>query len=320
MTRSVLALAGGVGGAKLALGLSHALPPDRLTIVVNTGDDETFHGLHVSPDLDTVMYALAGLTNTVTGWGVAGDTFQTLGMLGRFGNPTWFNLGDKDLATHIKRTQLLNEGYSLSDVTRELCSLLGIRHPIVPMTNDPLRTVVDTDEGELPFQVYFVQRRCEPKAHRIRFYNSAGAVPSPGFQTALETADVLVFAPSNPFLSVAPILAVQGVREAVSGFTGPRIAISPIVGGEALRGPAAKLLEELGHDVSCVGVARQYADVCDVFVIDEVDETHVPAIERLGMRAETAPTVMETDWDKTRLAMSILDIAESVSPLDRRQG
>ncbi len=320
MTRSALVLAGGVGGAKLTLGLSHALPPDRLTIVVNTGDDETFHGLHVSPDLDTVMYALAGLTNTVTGWGVSGDTFQTLDMLGRYGNPTWFNLGDKDLATHIKRTQLLNEGYTLSDVTRELCSLLGIRHPIVPMTNAPLRTVVDTDEGELPFQVYFVQRRCEPKAHRIRFDDSAGAVPSPGFQTALETADVLVFAPSNPFLSVAPILAVQGVREAVSGFTGPRIAISPIVGGEALRGPAAKLLEELGHDVSCVGVARQYADICDVFVIDEVDETHVPAIERLGMRAETAPTVMETDWDKTRLAMRILDIAESVSPLDRRQG
>ncbi len=320
MTRSVLALAGGVGGAKLALGLSHALPPDRLTIVVNTGDDETFHGLHVSPDLDTVMYALAGLTNNLTGWGVAGDTFQALDMLGRYGNPTWFNLGDKDLATHIKRTQLLNEGYALSDVTREMCAVLGVRHPITPMSNDPLRTVVDTDEGELPFQVYFVQRRCEPKARRIRFDDRGGAHPSPGFQTALESANVLVFTPSNPFLSVAPILAVNGVREAVSSFNGPRIAVSPIVGGEALRGPAAKLLEELGHDVSCVGVARQYTGVCDVFVIDEVDEAHAPAIERLGLRAETAPTVMETEWDKTRLAMRILDIAESVSPADRRQG
>ncbi len=320
MSLSVLALAGGVGGAKLAVGLSHALPPERLTIVVNTGDDETFHGLHVSPDLDTVMYALAGLTNTVTGWGVSGDTFQALAMLGRYGNTTWFNLGDKDLATHIKRTQLLNEGYTLSDVTRELCSLLGVRHPVVPMTNDPLRTMVDTDEGELAFQVYFVQRRCEPKANRIRFDGMGGAALSPGFQTALESADVLVFCPSNPFLSVAPILAVQGVRETISQFHGPRIAVSPIVGGEALRGPAAKLLQELGHDVSCVGVARQYLGICDVFVIDEVDEAHAPAIEELGMRVETAPTVMETDWDKTRLAMRILDIAESISPVDRSQG
>ena len=320
MTLSVLALAGGVGGAKLALGLSHALPPEKLTIVVNTGDDETFHGLHVSPDLDTVMYALAGLTNTVTGWGVAGDTFQALAMLGRYGNPTWFNLGDKDLATHIKRTQLLNEGYTLSDVTRELCSLLGIRHPMAPMTNDPLRTVIDTDEGELPFQVYFVQRRCEPKAKRIRFDDQGGAAPSPGFQAALESANALVFAPSNPFLSVAPILAVQGIRQAIGQFTGARIAVSPIVGGEALRGPAAKLLEEMGHDVSCVGVARQYAGLCDVFVIDEVDEAHAPAIEDMGMRVETVQTVMETDWDKTRLAMRILDIAESESSTDRRQG
>ena len=318
MTRSALVLAGGVGGAKLVLGLSHALPPEQLTIVVNTGDDETFHGLHVSPDLDTVMYALAGLTNTVTGWGVAGDTFQALDMLGRYGNPTWFNLGDKDLATHIKRTQLLNEGYTLSDVTRELCTLLGVRYPIVPMTNDSLRTVVDTDEGELPFQVYFVQRRCEPKALRIRFTNQGGASHSPGFQAALETAEVLVFAPSNPFLSVAPILAVQGVREAIRlNSLGPRIAVSPIVGGEALRGPAAKLLEELGHDVSCVGVAQQYVGICDVFVIDEVDEAQAPAIERLGMEVETAQTVMETDWDKTRLAMRILEIAESAGTAAR---
>ena len=168
--------------------------------------------------------------------------------------------------------------------------------------------------------MYFVQRRCEPKALRIRFDDQGGASPSPGFKAALETADALVFAPSNPFLSVAPILSVQGVRESIEGFAGLRIAVSPIVGGEALRGPAAKLLEELGHDVSCVGVARQYEGICDVFVIDEVDEAHAPAIERLGMQAETAPTVMETDWDKTRLAMRILDIAESASRIDRRQG
>ena len=268
MTRPVLALAGGVGGAKLALGLSRVLSPEELTIVVNTGDDEIFHGLHVSPDLDTMMYALAGLTNQQTGWGVTGDTFNGLEMLGRYGNPTWFNLGDKDLATHIKRTELRRERYTLTEATRELCSLLGIRHPIAPMSDDTVSTVVDTDEGNLPFQVYFVQRRCEPVARAIRFLGAEVAHASRAFIDALEQAGSLVICPSNPFLSVEPILAVPGIRERISSFKGCRMAVSPIVGGQALRGPAAKLLEELGHDVSCVGVARHYQGLCDIFVID----------------------------------------------------
>ena len=311
MTTPILALAGGVGGAKLALGLSRVLSPDALTIVVNTGDDEVFHGLHVSPDVDTMMYALGGLTNQEMGWGVTGDTFNGLGMLGRYGNPTWFNLGDKDLATHIRRTDLLRQGWSLSEVTLELCQRLGIRHRVVPMSDDRSPTTVETDEGDLAFQVYFVQRHCEPVATGIHFRDAHGAGISDGFRAALEESGAIVFCPSNPFLSVAPILAVPGVRERMESFPGPRVAVSPIVGGEALRGPAAKLLEELGHDVSCVGVARQYRGLCDIFLIDEVDHAHADAISSLGMRVEVTSTIMTTDEDKVRLADHICRLVET---------
>ena len=318
MSGPILALAGGVGGAKLALGLARDLPPGKLTIVVNTGDDEVFHGLHVSPDLDTMMYALAGLTNTQTGWGVACDSFNALGMLKRYGGPSWFNLGDKDLATHIRRTELLRQGRSLSEVTSELCQRLGVCHRIVPMSDDRVRTIVETDEGDLTFQVYFVKHQCQPVAKGVHFENAeglvlsegAGARASPGFLAALEEATALVFCPSNPFLSIAPILALQGVRERIASFSGIRLAVSPIVGGEALRGPAAKLLAELGHDVSCLGVASQYRDLCDIFVVDEVDRHHSDGISSLGMRVEVAPTVMDTDEDKVRLATQIRHVLE----------
>ena len=312
MSGPILTLAGGVGGAKLALGLSRILSPENLTIVVNTGDDEVFHGLHVSPDLDTVMYALAGLTNPETGWGVVGDSFNALGMLGRYGGPTWFNLGDKDFATHVRRTQLLNQGLSLSEVTSTLCQGLGVRHSIVPMSDARVRTVVETDEGDLAFQVYFVQRRCQPVAKGVHFESADVANPpgrgvsaSQGFIAALDDAKALIFCPSNPFLSVAPILSVPGVRDRIASFPGTRVAVSPIVGGEALRGPAAKLLGELGHDVSCLGVAKQYQGLCDMFLIDEVDRHHADAIGKLGMRVEVAPTIMVTDEDKVRLATHI---------------
>ena len=298
-------MAGGVGGAKLALGLARVLPPEELTIVVNTGDDEVFHGLHVSPDLDTMMYALAGLTNQETGWGVAGDTFKVLDMLGRYGSPTWFNLGDIDFATHIRRTQLLNQDLSLSEVTREMSLSLGVRHRIVPMSDDRVRTIVETEEGAMSFQVYFVQRRCEPVAKAIHFDNAEQARPSQGFDAALKEARALVYCPSNPFLSIDPILAVPGVRDGIESFSGTRLAVSPIVGGEALRGPAAKLLGELAHDVSCLGVARQYVGLCDIFVIDEMDGHYANAIRDLGLGVEVAATVMETDEDKIRLASHI---------------
>ena len=311
MTGPLVALAGGVGGAKLALGLSKILSPEELTIVVNTGDDEVFHGLHVSPDLDTMMYALAGLTNPDTGWGVEDDSFSALGMLGRYGGHTWFNLGDKDLATHIRRTELLRQGWTLSEVTLELCRGLGVVHNIVPMSDNRVRTIVETDAGELTFQVYFVKRRCEPIATGIHFEGTDAATASPGFMAALENASALVYCPSNPFLSIAPILAVPTVRMAIASFSGTRLAVSPIVGGEAFRGPAAKLLGELGHDVSSVGVAKQYEGLCDMFVIDEVDRCHGPAIADLRMSVEMAPTVMVTEEDKVRLAGHICRLLES---------
>lgn len=310
MTGHVLALAGGVGGAKLALGLSQALAPESLTIVVNTGDDEIFHGLYVSPDLDTMMYALAGLTNQETGWGVAGDSFNALEMLGRYGSPTWFNLGDKDMATHIRRTELLRQGLTLSEATQELCRCLGVGHPMVPMTDDPVRTFVETEEGELSFQEYFVKRQCQPVVKCVRFENAESATSSPGFSSALETAASIVFCPSNPFLSIAPILAMPGVRNRITGFKGTRLAVSPIVGDDALRGPAAKMLGEMGHEVSCLGVARQYRGLCDLFVIDQVDEHYADAISDLGMRVELAPTVMNTDEDKVRLARHICELLD----------
>ena len=319
MSGPILALAGGVGGAKLVVGLARVLPPEKLTIVVNTGDDEVFHGLHVSPDLDIVMYALAGLTNPVAGWGVAGDSFNALGMLERYGEATWFNLGDKDLATHIRRTELLSQGWSLSEVTRELCRRLGIRHGVVPMSDDSVRTVLETEEGDLSFQVYFVKRQCQPVVRSIRFEDAGGLVvsesqgarASPGFLASLDEAACLVFCPSNPFLSIAPILAVPGVKESIISFSGQRLAVSPIVGGEALRGPAAKLLGELEHDVSCLGVARQYQGLCDIFLIDGVDRCYAEGISNLGMRVEVAHTIMTTDEDKVRLATHICRLLES---------
>ena len=308
---SVLALSGGVGGAKLALGLSHLLPPERLTVVVNTGDDQEFHGLHVAPDLDTVMYTLAGVVNSDAGWGVGGDTFHVLEMLGRYRAPTWFRLGDKDLATHILRRQRLDEGRTLSEVTRELCRHLGVRHPIVPMSDQPLRSVVETDEGDLAFQTYFVERRCRPVVRGMRFDGAGDAAPAPDFARALREASTLIFCPSNPWLSVDPILAVSGVREAVRSFGGRRLAVSPIVGGKALKGPAAKIMAELGYEVSVVGIADYYRDLCDTLLLDECDRGCASSIEERGLSAYSTRTVMRTLDEKIALAREILRIADA---------
>lgn len=303
----VLAIAGGVGGAKLALGLYRALPPEDLTVIVNTGDDEVFHGLHVSPDLDTVMYTLAGLSNREQGWGLQGETFRVMDQLGALGGETWFRLGDRDLATHLRRTELLASGLTLSEVTAELCGRLGVECAVAPMADEPVRTVVQTDEGEeLAFQRYFVERRCEPRVRSVRFEGAACARPSPAFREALGAADVLVFCPSNPFVSIAPVLAVPGVREAIAGFRGCRVAVSPIIGGESVRGPAAKMFAELGEAASCTAVALRYRGLCDVFVLDEVDASLAPAIEQLGMRAVVAPTLMLSEADKVQLARVVL--------------
>jgi LPPG:FO 2-phospho-L-lactate transferase len=307
---AVLALAGGVGGAKLALGLSLCLSPDKLVICVNTGDDETFHGLHVSPDLDTMMYTLSGLSNKDTGWGVAGDTFTALEMLGKFGVDTWFNLGDRDFATHIRRNQLLTEGKTLSEVTAELNQSLGVLHSVIPMSDDPVKTVLLTDEGELPMQRYFVGRRAEPKVSEVRYLGAETATPSPGFQDALAKAGMLVLCPSNPYLSLGPILAIPGVRQHMRAFPGKKVCVSPIVGGDAVKGPAGKIMAELGKQVSCVEVAREYKDICDVFVIDNQDKALASEIEEMGITPLVTSTIMESEEDKIALAREILALAD----------
>lgn len=301
----VVALAGGVGGAKLAHGLAQVLSPEQLTIVVNTGDDFEHLGLSISPDLDTVMYALAGVANPTTGWGRADEGWRFMEALRGYGGPGWFNLGDRDLATHVWRSNRLRQGETLSEATAALCQALGIRHTVVPMTDDRVRTVVDTDEGELAFQEYFVARRCEPRANAIRFVGAHTAAPSPVAARALAAADLIVICPSNPFLSIDPILAVPGVRAAVA--SRPTIAVSPIVGGQAIKGPAAKLLGELGHDASALSVARYFVGLADAFVLDTVDAELAPAVNALGLKAVVADSVMRSDADRAALAQVVLE-------------
>ena len=301
-----LALTGGVGGAKLCFGLAQTLEPDELRIVVNTGDDEEFHGLHVCPDLDTVMYTLAELSNPHTGWGIKNETFATLSALDRLGQETWFGLGDQDLATHIVRTQMLRQGNSLSEITDYLCGHLGIEHPIIPMSDGRIRTTVETDIGTLSFQTYFVRHRCEPNVTGLKFDGSDSAEISAKFSESLESSDALIFCPSNPYLSVAPILSIPGVRKRIEDFKGPRLAVSPIVGGQALKGPAAKILAELGEDVSCIGVARQYVGLCDIFVMDELDRDLADDVRELDMEAIVLNTIMNNNSDKVELARNLL--------------
>ena len=303
----VLALAGGVGGAKLALGLSRVLGA-RLTVVGNTGDDETFYGLHVSPDLDTLMYTLAGVADPQRGWGLEDESFACLEMLGRYDEERWFNLGDRDMATHILRTRELQSGSTLSETTGFLAGKLGVPCGLFPMSDEAVRTEVDTVEGRLAFQDYFVKKRCEPRALNVEYAGAGDARMSPGFSQAVAGADALVYCPSNPVLSLGPILAVGGAREALRFFPGPRVAVSPIVGAEALRGPAAKLMKELGEEVSVVGVARRMEGLCDILVIDTVDRRLAEDVEAEGLEPLVTSTVMETIEDKERLAGEICDL------------
>jgi len=307
----ILAIAGGVGGAKLAWGLAQVLPPEELLVVVNTGDDEEFHGLHVSPDLDTVMYTLAGIVNPATGWGLAGDTFTTLESLKKYGVPTWFNLGDRDLATHLRRTELMRHGATLSQATAELCRALGVAHRVAPMTDEPVRTTLLTDRGVLKFQEYFVQHRCEPRVLDISYEGSDWASPSPTFADALENSRAVVYCPSNPFLSLQPVLELLGVRKRLEEFPGPKIAVSPIVGGEAIKGPAAKLFRELGEEPSSLAVAKRMSGICSTFVLDAVDAAQAADVEVLGMHAVAVDTLMTAPEHKVRLARAVLELARA---------
>jgi LPPG:FO 2-phospho-L-lactate transferase len=309
----IVALAGGVGGAKMAQGLQAALPPGDLTVVVNTADDFELYGLHISPDLDTVMYTLAGIADPVNGWGVAADTRHTLDAIARYGQDPWFLLGDQDFATHILRTERLRAGTSLSAVTTEFCGALGLRSRIVPMTDDRVATLVDTPAGRLEFQDYFVGRHQSDDVLRVTFAGIERATAHPDALAAIREADAVVIAPSNPIVSVAPILATPGMREALADTPAPIVAISPIVGGRALKGPAAQMLATLGHDVSALGVARLYAGLIDGLVIDEVDRELAPAIELAGPRVLVTATVMGGEADRRRLATEVLDFAASLA-------
>ena len=275
---------------------------------VNTGDDEVFHGLHVSPDLDTMMYTLAGLSNPETGWGLQGDTFETLAMLRSYGVDTWFNLGDRDFATHIRRTQLLAQGLTLSRATAQLCSALGVEHTIVPMSDQSVRTVLETSEGLLSMQEYFVQHRAQPDVSAVHYEGAFDALPSSGLDSALSQAGMLVICPSNPALSVHPIVAVAGMRERLADFKGIRVAVSPIVGGDAVRGPAGRIMAGLGQEVSAVGVARAYRDFCDVLVIDQQDEALALAVAEAGLRPVVTNTIMESLQDRVELARTVLSL------------
>jgi len=298
----------GVGGAKLAHGLAQLVPPGRLTIIVNTGDDFWMYGLRICPDLDTLTYTLSGLVNPANGWGVAGDTFETLAAMKRYGEDTWFGIGDRDFATHLLRTQALRRGDSLTTVTHKLTSALGIAHTILPMTDAPIATKVDTVErGELDFQIYFVQQRWQPTVKALRYDGIEAASITPEVRRAIESADVILFGPSNPWLSIAPILGVPGMRDALIARDVPRVALSPIVGGEAIKGPAAKMMAELGYDVSARTVAAYYGDVINGFVYDALDAQMT--ID--GLRTATFDTIMRTDEDRAVLARRMVDWVSS---------
>ncbi len=317
---AIVALAGGVGGAKLADGLCAELPSGALTVIVNTADDFVIHGLHVSPDLDTVMYTLAGLANPATGWGIVADTFDGLDMLGRYGAPDWFQLGDRDIATHILRTAALRSGETLTQVTRSLASALGIQAALLPMCDELVQTVIVADEGEFAFQEYFVKRRAQDHVRSVRLQGIKAATLSGGVQTAIERCSAVVLCPSNPFVSIAPILSVPGLRESIVQRRVPIVAVSPIVAGRALKGPAAAMLESLGMDVSVAGVAGVYADLGITLLIDEIDQDYAAAIAERGVRPAVAPIVMHTVEDRRSLARRVIALAGKLAVEGRTPG
>lgn len=320
----ITALAGGVGGAKLAHGFAQLLPPEDLTVIVNTGDDFEHFGLSISPDLDTVCYTLAGLANPVTGWGRADETWNALEGLKRLGAPDWFALGDRDLATHLERTRRLKEGQPLSQITRLFCQAWGVRPTVLPMSDDPVRTMVDTLEyGELPFQEYFVKHRCAPRVKGFRFAGIESARPAPGVLEALQEADALILCPSNPWVSIDPILALTlaplrplsplpgGERKGGWG-DGARVAVSPILGGRAVKGPAAKMFAELGIEPSALAVAEHYRGLLTGFVLDTADAALAESIQRLNLQTLVTDTLMNSPADRRRLAQDVLNFIRSL--------
>jgi LPPG:FO 2-phospho-L-lactate transferase len=310
-SRKITALAGGVGASKLLLGLYEAMDPRDLTIIVNTGDDITLHSLKISPDLDIVTYTLAGIVDSKKGWGFHGETFHTLKRLTVYERPNWFNLGDRDLATHIHRTAMLAEGKSLSQAADSIRTALGVKSRILPMSDEPVPTIIDSNEGPLHFQEYLVKRRAEPVVRGIRFTGVESARPAPGVLEAIATADRILICPSNPLISIGPILAVPGVRDQLRARREKVFAVCPIVGGKSLKGPSDKMLAQLGHQPTALSVAKLYADFTGTFVIDPADKSQAAAIGALGMKVAILPTVMKTHTRKLNLARAILSLSFS---------
>jgi len=305
-SEKITALAGGVGASKLLLGLYQIMDPAALTIVVNTGDDIVLHGLKICPDLDIVTYTLAGVVDPAKGWGFRGETFHALKRLAVYGRPHWFNLGDRDLATHIHRTAMLSEGKSLSQAADLIRTALRVQARILPMSDTAIPSLIDSSEGPLHFQEYLVKRRAQPLVKGIRFPGVEAARPAPGVLEALRDAGRILICPSNPLISIGPILSVPGVREALRARQSDVLAVSPIVGGKSLKGPSDKMLAQLGYAANALGVARLYADFVGTLVIDSVDREHARAIQRLGMKVAVLPTVMKTLAEKRKLARALL--------------
>ena len=299
----ITVLAGGVGAARFLEGLVQVVAQEDITVISNTGDDEDFFGLRVSPDIDIVIYTLAGAINAETGWGLAGETFHALEALGRFGYETWFGLGDGDLATHVHRTKMLRDGATLSEATRSIVEAFGLRLTLLPVSDDRIRTMVETAGGEtLAFQEYFVKRRTEDEVRAVRFDGIDAARPAPGVLEAIAGADVIAIAPSNPVVSIGPLLAVRGVRDALRNARARVVGVSPIIGGKTIKGPADRMMASLGMTPTAAGVAEAYGDFLDVLVIDEEDRALAPAVEAAGVRAVVAQTIMRGPAEKRGLA------------------
>ncbi|MBN2114963.1 MAG: 2-phospho-L-lactate transferase [Anaerolineales bacterium] len=302
--RRIVALAGGVGGAKFAHGLAQILPPEDLTVIVNTGDDFEHYGLYICPDLDTVCYTLAGLANPETGWGRVDETWNVIENASKLGGPDWFRLGDRDLGTHLERTRRLKEGQTLSQITKDFCKAWGVEQTILPMSDQPVRTIVETEAGDLAFQEYFVHRRCEPRVKGFRFEGVDLAEPAPGAREALQAADAVILCPSNPWVSIDPILRV------IKKVKKPVVAISPILGGQTVKGPAAKMFRELGFKPSALAVANHYCDLISGFVLDKIDEQLKGDIG-INMSTMVTNTLMKDLNDRSRLAQDVLHFIEA---------
>lgn len=303
---TVTALAGGIGASKLLLGLYHVMNPLDLTIIVNTGDDIVLHGLKISPDLDIVTYTLAGIVNPVMGWGMRSESFHFLKQLGTYGRETWFQLGDRDLATHIHRTDLMSHGHSLTQAAESIRHALGVKSRILPMSDQPVPTIIETRDGRMHFQEYLIKHRTDPGVRAIHFEGVKHAHPAPGVLEAICDAQRVVICPSNPLISIGPILAIPRVREQLRARKESVFAVCPIVGGKSLKGPSDKMLIQMGAGSSAAAVAKLYADFAGTFVIDRRDASHAEAIRSLGMKVAVLPTVMRTRADKRKLARSIL--------------